>query len=78
MLNIVASYHYMQLQETNEPNLRKWGKKLILGPILAQTLAYKTFLWVLSQLDVRLCCKLLLYAISRKNNETKLRKQQKT
>ena len=35
------------------------------------------FLWVLPILDVRHCCKLSLYAISRKTDEQNLRKWQK-
>ena len=54
------------------------AKTLILGPILAKTWAPKFFSWFLSVLDVRHCCKLSLYAISRKTNDPKLRKWRKT
>ena len=36
------------------------------------------FSWVLPLLDVRHCCKLSLYAISKKSNKPNLRKLQKT
>ena len=47
------------------------------GPILAP-LAQNCFTWILPPLDVRHCCKLSLYAISRKTNKPNLRKWQKT
>ena len=64
---------------------KKWtkldnSKKLISGPILAcltQIWAQKLFSWILSPLDVRHCCKLSLYAISKKTNEPNLRRWQK-
>ena len=36
------------------------------------------FSWILPLLDVRNCCKLSLYGISRYNNDPNLRKWQKT
>ena len=55
-------------------------KNLVSGLILAslaQIWATKTFPWILPLLDVRRCCKLSLYAISRKTNEKKLEKMTK-
>ena len=46
----------------------------LFGPNLGRQI----FLWVLPPLDVRHCCKLSLYAISRKTNDTNLRKWRKT
>ena len=51
------------------------SKNLVFGPILTQILVPKFFVWVL--LYVAHCCKLLLYAISTKTNEVKLRQWQK-
>ena len=56
----------------------KNGKKSSFGTILAQIWSPKDFSWILPLLDVTHCCKLSLYAISRKTNERKLRKWQKT
>ena len=56
-------------------------KKLVSGPILsplAQIWAPKFFSWTLLLLDVKHCCKLSLYAFSRKTNELNLRKWQKS
>ena len=47
---------YAISRKTNEPNMRKWQKKLISGPILvrlAQIRVPQFFWWVLPQLDVR-------------------------
>ena len=57
-------------------------KKLISGSILTQICHTHThpppiFFLVLPLLDVRRCCKLSLYVISRENNEPYFRKQQK-
>ena len=55
-------------------------KNLILGMILAcsaQIWDPYFFSWVLPLLDVRHCCKLSLYATSRKNNDSNSRKWQK-
>ena len=54
------------------------AKNLVLGPVLAQIWAQRFFWWILPVLDVRHCCKVSLYAISRKTNEPSLRKWQKT
>ena len=54
-------------------------KGLVSGPILAplaQICVKKPFLWILLVLDVRHCCKLSLYEISRKPNEPNLIKWQ--
>ena len=47
-------------------------------PLLDQRWSPKPFSWVLPLLDLIHCCKLSLYAISRKTNEPNLRKWQKT
>ena len=58
-------------------------KELILAKIFASFTSpsiytlQKILSWVLPLLDVRNCCKLSLYAISRKTNEPNLRKWQK-
>ena len=54
--------------KTNESNLRKWQKKLILGPTLtclAQIGPQNYFPWVLTLLNVIHYCELSLYAVSR-------------
>ena len=69
---------YRISRKTNEPNFRKWKKKLILGSILArlaQIIPLKNLSWVLSLLDLRHCCWVSLYVISRKINEPNLRWQ---
>ena len=42
MLDIIVRYHCMQFRgkprKTNKPNLRKWQKNLVWGPILANFL----------------------------------------
>ena len=56
------------------------AKKLILYLILGRfgpNLGPKNILWILPLLDVRHCCKLWLYSISKKTNEPNLRKWQK-
>ena len=58
--------------------IQTWQKKPNFGPILtnlAQIWVPKKF-FVLTPLDVRHCCKLLLHTISRKTKESKLRKWQ--
>ena len=80
MLDIVAGYHCIQFQgklmyQTSE------NDKMILDLILttlAQIWILKFFMWILPSLDVRLCRKPSLYAISRRTNEPSLRKWQKT
>ena len=51
------------------------AKNLVSGPILAPT---KISSLILPLLHVRHCCKLSMYAISRKTNDPNLRKWQKT
>ena len=86
MLYIVASYYCMQFQgkqmcqtwENGKKNLvpgRFWHLWPKFGP---QKFLYGFFWWVLPLLDVIHCCKLSLYAMSRKTNEPNLRKWQKT
>ena len=74
MLDIVASYHCMQFQGKlmnqtweNDKKPSFWPDFGPFGQNLASPL-----------LDVRHCCKLSLYIISRKTNESNLRKWQNT
>ena len=70
---------YAISRKTNEPNLRKWGKKIISDLILAclaQIQVAKIYWLVLPLLVVRYYSKLSSYAISRKTNEPNLRKWQ--
>ena len=53
------------------------AKNLVSGPISAQIWALKFFSRILYLLDITHCCKLSLYAISRKSNEPNLREWQK-
>ena len=73
--------YYEIYRKTNEPNLRKWSKKLILDLILAHfgknLVLKKRFSWVLPLIDVIHCCNVSLYAISKKTNKQNLRKWQK-
>ena len=71
---------YVILRETNETNLKNGIKPNIslnfgsFGPNLGP---HKFFLWVLPPLDVKHYCKLSLYAISMKNNDSNSRKWEK-
>ena len=69
-------------RKTNERNLRICQKKLTLGSILAHLANIwapkKIFLWVVILQDVRYCCKLSLYATSRKSKDPNSRKLTKT
>ena len=65
-------------RKTNKPNLRKWQKTLFQAQFWPKFGPQFSFSWILPLLDVRNCCKLSLYAISRKTNEPNLRKWQKT
>ena len=70
---------YVISRKTNEPDLRKCQKKTSFRPNFGPKFgSQKLFLKVFPLLDVRNCCKLWLYAISRKTNEPNLRKLQKT
>ena len=77
MLNIVASYHCMQFQGI----LLNWtwtmAKYPVSRPILASLAKYgpQSFLSISPLLDVIHCCKLSLYAISRKTNDPNLKIQ---
>ena len=74
MLDIVASYHCMQFQGKLMNQTRENNKKPSFWPDFGpfgQNLASPL-------LDVRHCCKLSLYIISRKTNESNLRKWQNT
>ena len=71
---------YAISRETNTPNLRKQQKKLVLGlllVLLTQIWCPKFFSQTFPLLDVRHCCKLSLYPISRKTNEPNMRKRKK-
>ena len=64
----------------DEPNLRKRNNTNfgpVFGPLWPKVALPKLFSWILSLLDVIHCCKLLLYAISKKTHEPNLRKWQK-
>ena len=50
------------------------GKKTSFGPNFGPFGPQKNFSWILPQPDVRHCCKLSLYTISKKTNESNLRK----
>ena len=69
------------LKVINEPNLRKWQKKTNFGPdfdpFWPKFSPPKFFSWVLPLLDVKHCCKLSLYAISRKTDESNLKNGKK-
>ena len=73
---------YAISRKTKVQNLRKWQKKLIPGLILARLVQ----IWVpniffhglLPLLYVRHCCKLSLYAISKKTNDPNSRKLRRT
>ena len=65
--------------------LEKMPKEnILLDPILAALAQiwvvriFFLFSWILPLLDIRNCCKLSLFTISRKTNEPNLRKLQKT
>ena len=78
MLYIVESYPCMQFQGKLIHQTRENGKKSpSFGPDFGPFDPNFFFSWVLPQVDVRPCCKLSLYTISRKANETNLRKRQK-
>ena len=63
----------------NPTGKKKLAKKLILGLTFWPMFGPPKFcLWILLLLDVIHCCKLSLYAISRKTDETNLIKCQKT
>ena len=71
---------YAISRKTNEPNLRKWQKTQFqawFSPLWPKFGPKKIFSWILLVLDVRHCCKLSLYAISRKTDERNLRKWKK-
>ena len=82
MLKIVASYHCIlflgKLMKQTWKNGKKPSFRPDFCPFWPKFGLQKTFLWVLPLLDVRNCCILSLYAISRKINEPNLRKWQKT
>ena len=68
---------YSISRKTNELNLKKVTKNLILGPILndsAQIWA-RNFLWVLALFLIRHCSKLSSYTIEKKTNAPNLRKK---
>ena len=81
ILYIVASYHCMLFQGQLMDQTWENGKKPSFGPHFGPfdpNLVPKNFFsWILPLLDFRNCCKLSLYAISRKTNELNLRKWQK-
>ena len=78
MLDIVASYHCMQIHGILMNQTWENGKKTSFGsdfgPFGPKLGPKSYFSWILPLLHVRHSCKLSLYAISRKTNESKLRK----
>ena len=78
---VVPRYHPLQFKgRVMNQNWKNGKKKFILGLILAgfdPNFVPKIFSWVLPLLDIRYCCQLLLYTISRKTYEANLRKWQK-
>ena len=78
LLQVISVCNFKKSKRTK---LEKIAKKRVSGPILARlkhNWVLSFFSWILSLLHVRCCCKLSLYAISRKINELNLRKWQKT
>ena len=77
MLEIVQSYYSFAVsRKTNEP-ISTMVKNLVSGSILApldQIWAKKIISLIILLLPVSHCCKLSLYAVSRKTNEPNLRK----
>ena len=72
-------------KENKCAKLEKMAKNLVPGRFWhlwpkfgPQKILYGFFWWVLPLLDVIHCCKLSLYAMTRKTNEPNLRKWQKT
>ena len=81
MLYIVASITVWNFKENRGTKLEKMAKKPSFGPDFGpfvQIWPPNMFSSILPLLDVRHYYKLSLYAISSKNNEPVLRKQQKT
>ena len=84
---ITSTWCYTSLQaitvcnfkESQWSKLEKMIKNLVSGPILAQIClpSQKTFFRVLLLQNITHCCKLSLYAISRKTTEPNLRKWHK-
>ena len=81
MLETVASYRCIQFREKLLNQTLKNGEKPSFGANFGtfgpNSDPKKIFSWILPVLDVRHCCKLSLYAISRKTDEPNLRKWQK-
>ena len=69
------------LKVINEPNWENGKKKTNFGPdfdpFWPKFSPPKFFSWVLPLLEVKHCCKLSLYAISRKTNESNLKNGEK-
>ena len=78
MLEIVASYHYMQFQEKLMDQTRENGKKLVLGLILPiwpkfRVPFFPQKIWLCHSLDVRVSYHHVQY--QEKNNDPILRKR---
>ena len=61
---------YAISRKINEPNLRKWQKNLVSGPILAplaQVWALNFFSWVLPLPDVRHCLEIIIICNFKEN-----------
>ena len=77
MLEIVTSCHCMQFQGKLMNQAWKNDKKPTFGPnfdLFDPNLGHKYFSWILPLLDVRHCCMLSLYAMSRNPNVPNSRK----
>ena len=74
VVGIIASYHCMYFQEELMNQTWENGKNLVSGSILAKFGPQKFFSQISLLLHSRHCCKLSLYAISRKITEPNLRK----
>ena len=81
LIYIFQAILILNFKENKLNKLEKMAKNLVLVPILTplvQICTPKTFFVVSPLPDFKHCCKLWLYAISRKTNEQNLRKRQKT
>ena len=71
---------YKTSGKTNKSNLKKWQKTYFgtqFWPLWHKFEPPKNFSRVLTLLDVEHCCKLSLYGISKKTNESKLKNGKK-
>ena len=78
MLYIVGNYHCMQFQGKIMIETSENDKKPSFGPDFGPFGPQNFFSGILSLLDIRHCCELLLNVITRKSNEPNLSKWQET